>query len=152
MTNINPEKMTRAVRLLWEIGEVHDLSLRKLADFLGVSHQAIMFWFEGAKPTAEHEKTILAACAKIQAAYPEPVMETPPGLRGQASAASYVVDDPEDPAIVASKEFSERLRVMFNMLQDKLTDPEKRILAVSWVGFFEVVHLAEKHGISIPTK
>lgn len=142
MTNIDPEKMTRAVRLLWEIAEVHDLSLRVLADAVGVSHQAIKFWFEGNGPTPQNEKMILAACAKLEAAYPDPVA---------ASWGNPELDE-EDPAIVADKAFQDRLRVMFNMLQDKLTDPEKRILAVSWVGFSEVVNLAEKNGITIPKR
>jgi hypothetical protein len=153
MTSINPEKMTKAVRLLWEIAEVHDLSLRVLAEAVGVSHQAIKFWFEGNVPTPQNEKMILAACAKLEAAYPDPVMETLPS-GAQVSAASWgnpELDD-EDPAIAADRAFGARLRVMFNMLQDKLSDSEKRILAVSWVGFSEVVSLAEKNGITIPKR
>jgi len=151
MTNIDTSKMSRAVRRLWENAQVHDLSLRVLGQYLGVSHQAVKLWFEGAAPTPENEAMILAACAKIEAEYPEPVMQQLPS-GGQVSAASWRADDPDDPAIAECAARRARLRVMFNMLQDKLTDPEKRILAVSWVGFSEVVHLAEKYDVAIPKK
>jgi hypothetical protein len=70
MKKINPEKMQKVVRLLYEISILKNLSPEKLAPFLNVSHMQIYRWFAGQKPKPGSEQLILLGIEKINQAIP----------------------------------------------------------------------------------
>jgi hypothetical protein len=77
MRKIEPEKMTRTVRFLYEFSVIKNLSPEKLAPFLGVSKIQIYRWYYGAEPKRIMERKILEGIEKIKKEIPG---DTPDGL------------------------------------------------------------------------
>lgn len=148
MTRINTAKMSRAVRLLWENAQVYDLSLRALGQYLGVSHQAIKIWFEGAAPTPENEAMILAACEKITAKH-----DAGEGQAFRRGGAVWHPANPKDPRVLKEKRRLVRMQLLFVELQKRSSPQEFAWLfedPAAWGHFEDILELVRRYGLKIP--
>ena len=159
MKHIEPDRMPKPLRQLWELGEVNSLSPEKLAPFVQVSHQNIYRWFHGTNPIPSHVRLIYEGIRKIRDKYPDPAFEeVKPGFFASDAGwfppeenAPAIIDD-EVPEIIEDAKFRASIRPLFYELQKVASDSEKRIVAALWPGFVEVLGLLNKHGIQIPSR
>jgi hypothetical protein len=140
MKHIRPEKMSRPVRKLWEISLVKSLSPEALAPIVGVSFMTIYRWFQGTEPLAAHEGLIAKAIEKLEPTLPQP------------GTAWWGKDDPDDPSEIADRARCEAIKPLFAELMKVAPDNVRPIVEKGWPDFAELLALAMKYGIKLPTK
>lgn len=147
MQNI-PDALKGEALLLWEAGQVFDLEPEDLSPFVGVSADRIYEWFGGGElPTEDEIEKILAAIDKIEAAYPEPAVR----LRGSAEmSGAWWGKTPEPTESEAA--FATEEKRLFNEFMQKASAEQRPLIAKGWLDFAELLALAMKLGIRLPTK
>ena len=68
---IDPDKMTKTVRHLYELSLVKNLSPERLEPLVGISHMTIYRWYRGAGPSGRMEEKILAGIERIKVEVPD---------------------------------------------------------------------------------
>jgi hypothetical protein len=146
MKHIEPHKMSRSVRLLWELGDVLRLKPEELAPYIGVSFMTVYRWFRGVEPLRAHERLILVGVERVKAARPDWL---DPAAGWGKSPTADMAEAPK------AKKLEEKSTIkrhrFFAELEGKSTDQEKDVLAESWPGFVEVLNLAQKYKIKLPS-
>ncbi len=146
----NPEKMNKIVARLYQIAIVKNVSPRKLASFLRVSHMQIYRWFAGDKPKPGSEQLILLGIEKINKAIP-----TLNRGGGRVCEAGDILQDhwarlgKTEPDDKSAKKIDKKLDLLFRKIWDKADSTEREFLLTdeNINGFREIIFLIKKYGI-----
>ena len=153
-TGVNVNLMTREVKHLWELGEVMRLTPTELADYVGVQFRTVYYWFAGMKPQKAHEKMILDAIPKIEAAHPDPLKGVPPGEWVVGWGKSPLEKIAEDPAAKKAKEENEAEEDrFFRELENKIRAAQARepsLASDALDSFLDVLYAAKKYNVKLP--
>ena len=151
---VDPEKMAKTVKLLYQICILKNLSPRKLAPFLNVSYLQIYRWFSGQKPKPGSEQLILLGIEKINKAIP-----TLNRGGGRVSEASDLLKEhwarlgkPQTDN-KSAKKIDKKLDFLFKKIWEKASSTEREFLLTdeNINGFREVIFLIFKYGIKFPS-
>lgn len=138
---IDPTKMTRTVRQLYELSLVKNLGPRKLALFVEASHMQIYTWFNGGVPTLNSEQVILAGIERIKKEVPDSGW----GRRWNADPGTKRDKRDAERFLVAMDEF-------FRELEEKASEDEKTKYLTDEVllDFQNIMNLTGKYKIKVP--
>jgi hypothetical protein len=156
-----PSKMNEDVLALWKKGRLHGLKPEGLAEYVGVSFKTVYCWFIGQKPFEAQKLKIREAIKKIEADFPDPLVEKEHqgrkvyGLKAAAWAQesdAWPEGDPRDPAVIEVQRFRDSIRPLFYRLQRVCSESELPLVVENWPGFVEILGLLKKYDIGVPRR